>query len=87
MVEEDTVDKELDTNIQDVEIPEEDDEEDFTLIQLPEQLNQPADEDEEEEELQDEIPKSDLDRCDELREELMSDRKSYAMRLAAIWFF
>ena len=51
MVEEDTGDKEFNTNIQDVEIPEEDDEEDFTLIELPKQLNQPADEDEEEEEL------------------------------------
>ena len=52
----------MNTNIQDVEIPEEDEEEVFALVELPKQLIQPGDEDDLEEELQDEIPKSDLDR-------------------------
>ena len=45
------------------------------------------DESEDEEEIQKEIPKSDLDRLDALRSELKTDRKMYAFRVGAIFFF
>ena len=69
---------------EDATVPEED-EEKFIVLEK-EKLIIPT-EAEDEEELQEDIAKSELDRLDELRLELCCDRRSYAMRVSAIWFF
>ena len=69
---------------EDATVPEED-EEKFIVLEK-EKLTIPT-EAEDEEELQEDIAKSELDRLDELRLELCCDRRSYAMRVSAIWFF
>ena len=44
-------------------------------------------ESEDEDKIQEDISRSELDQQDDLRQALSSDRKSYAKRVAAIWFF
>lgn len=77
-------------NIQDTAEPEEDQEEDYkVLVDIPKSpVDTPYEDDDiAEEELQEDIPLTELDRLEVLRDELSHDRKNIAFRAMAVWFF